>query len=59
MCAVGQICARKGLLELIYALRQIVAQAPHMHLAIVGKVVFRHEEEYLDALRAGVKVVGD
>ena len=58
VCAVGQICARKGLLELIDALRRIIEQAPHMHLAIVGKVVFRHEEEYLDALRAAVKVSG-
>ena len=58
VCAVGQICARKGLLELIYALRYIVPQAPHMHLAIVGKVVFRHEEEYLDALRATSRVLG-
>lgn len=58
VCAVGQICARKGLLELIYALRQIVSQAPHMHLAIVGKVVFRHEEEYLDALRAASRLLG-
>lgn len=52
VCAVGQICARKGLLELIDALRRIQLQAPRMHLAIVGKVVFRHEEEYLNALHA-------
>jgi glycosyltransferase involved in cell wall biosynthesis len=29
-----------------------------MHLAIAGKVVFRHEEKYLDALRAAVMVSG-
>lgn len=52
VCAIGQICARKGLLELVGALRRISAQAPEMHLAIVGKVVFRHEEAYLDALLA-------
>ncbi len=55
VCAVGQICARKGLLELIEAFRQILPEAPHMHLAIVGKVVFQHEEQYLDALYAAVK----
>ena len=58
VCAIGQICARKGLLESIYALRHIVPQAPHIHLAIVGKVVFRHEEEYLDALRSTSRVLG-
>lgn len=58
VCAVGQICARKGLLELIDALRQIHRQAPDMHLAIVGRVVFRHEEQYLQALHAAVAAAG-
>jgi L-malate glycosyltransferase len=58
VCAIGQICARKGLLELIDALRQVYAQAPHMHLAIVGSVVFSHEESYLQALHAAVKAAG-
>jgi L-malate glycosyltransferase len=52
VCAVGQICRRKGLLELVNAFKEIHTQAPDMHLAIVGKVVFRHEDTYLDALRA-------
>ena len=50
VCAVGQICARKGLLELIDALARIRYQARSIHLAVVGKVVFRHEEEYLKCL---------
>jgi len=54
VCAVGQICARKGLLELVDALGRIRNEAPHMHLAIVGKVVFPHEGVYLEALRAAV-----
>ncbi|HTB98331.1 MAG TPA: glycosyltransferase family 4 protein [Terracidiphilus sp.] len=58
VCAVGQICARKGLRELVEAFRQMQAQAPRMHLAIVGKVVFRHEEEYLQALQRDVQVSG-
>jgi glycosyltransferase involved in cell wall biosynthesis len=58
VCAVGQICERKGLLELIDALRRIRAKVPQMHLAIVGRVVFRHEEGYLEALRVAVKSWG-
>ncbi len=50
VCAVGQICVRKGLFELIDALSRIRHEAPHIHLAIVGKVVFPHEEEYLKTL---------
>ena len=52
VCAVGQICRRKGLLELVNAFKAIQTQVPDMHLAIVGKVVFRHEGAYFDALRA-------
>ncbi|HEX4029452.1 MAG TPA: glycosyltransferase family 4 protein [Terracidiphilus sp.] len=55
VCAVGQICARKGLLELLDAFRQVHSQAPRMHLAIVGRVVFRHEEDYLQALHEAAK----
>lgn len=58
VCAVGQICKRKGLLELIGAFRQVHPQAPHMHLAIIGKVVFQHEEEYLAALHAAANESG-
>lgn len=58
VCAVGQICERKGLFELIDALRRIHVQTPQMHLAIVGKVVFQHEEGYLQALRGAVKSWG-
>ena len=58
VCAVGQICRRKGLLELLNAFKQIHTQAPDMHLAIVGKVVFRHEETYLDALRSAAREPG-
>ncbi len=58
VCAVGQICIRKGLLELVGAFRQIHPQAPHMHLAIIGKVVFQHEEEYLEALHAAANESG-
>lgn len=52
VCAIGQICARKGLLELIGALGRIRHQGPSIHLTIVGQVVFRHEEEYLKTLHA-------
>lgn len=58
VCAVGQICERKGLLELLDALRRIRMRVPHVHLAIVGKVVFRHEESYLRRLRDSVKSWG-
>lgn len=58
VCAIGQICARKGLLELVDALRRVHIQAPHIHLAIVGRVVFSHEERYLQALHAAVKAGG-
>jgi L-malate glycosyltransferase len=51
ICAVGQICARKGLLELITAFGMARSQAPHMHLVIAGGVVFEHEKEYLYLLR--------
>ena len=51
ICAVGQVCARKGLLELIQALEMARAQSPHMHLVIAGRVVFEHEKEYLYLLR--------
>ena len=50
ICAVGQICARKGLLELLEAFSQIYDETPDIHLAIVGKPVFAHEETYLKKL---------
>ncbi len=50
VCAVGQICARKGLLELIEAFTTAHAQAPELHLMIAGSVVFEHERPYLDRL---------
>ena len=51
VCAVGQICERKGLRELIDAFERICKGAPQMHLAIVGAVVFKHEESYYNTLR--------
>ncbi len=51
VCVVGQICERKGLRELIDAFQRICKSAPQMHLAIVGTVVFKHEERYFQALR--------
>jgi L-malate glycosyltransferase len=50
VCAVGQICARKGLRELVKAFDHIHRTASHMHLAIVGRPVFQHEERYRNAL---------
>ena len=50
ICAVGQICARKGLLELLSAFMQIHALAPQMQIVIAGKVVFPHEEKYFQSL---------
>ena len=56
ICAVGQICARKGLLELLQAFEEIHGAVPQMHLAIAGKVVFVHEEKYFESL---LRAVGD
>ena len=58
VCAVGQICARKGLLELLDAFEEICASAPHMHLAIAGKVVFLHEQRYFESLLRAVAEPG-
>lgn len=58
VCAVGQICARKGLRELLEAFSKIYERAPHMHLAIVGRVVFPHEEKYLESLARYVGISG-
>ena len=55
-CAIGQICERKGLLELIEAFRQVRAAAPQVHLAIVGSVVFQHERDYSGLLYAAARV---
>jgi len=54
ICAVGQICARKGVKEVIYAIERIRRRNPGMHLAIVGNAVFAHEEEYRDSLLLAV-----
>jgi len=51
ICAVGQICARKGLLELVDAVAKARAHAPQIHLVIAGSVVFEHEKGYFDLLR--------
>ncbi len=58
VCAVGQICARKGLLELLDAFEQTGKSAPRMHLAIAGKVVFVHEERYFESLLRAVAEPG-
>jgi L-malate glycosyltransferase len=58
VCAVGQICARKGLLELLDAFEQMYAAAPGMHLVIAGKVVFVHEEKYFGSLLRAVAEPG-
>jgi L-malate glycosyltransferase len=50
VCAVGQVCARKGLRELLDAFSAIHADAPHIHLAIVGRPLFKHDERYLQEL---------
>jgi glycosyltransferase involved in cell wall biosynthesis len=50
ICAVGQICARKGLRELLEAFKAMGKKAPHAHLAIVGTAVFDHEQDYRDSL---------
>lgn len=58
VCAVGQICARKGLIELLQAFAQSYANAPQMHIAIVGKVVFAHEKAYEERLLRYVAQAG-
>lgn len=50
VCSVGQICERKGLRELITAFSAICGKVPHMHLALVGRVVFPHEQKYRSTL---------
>ena len=52
VCAVGQVCARKGLLELVQAFEQAHSKAPKMHLVIAGSVVFEHEREYFNRLQS-------
>jgi glycosyltransferase involved in cell wall biosynthesis len=51
ICAVGQICARKGLLELLDAFTTAHEQAPNIHLVIAGCVVFEHERGYFNLVR--------
>ena len=58
ICAVGQICARKGLRKLIEVFATIHPIAPHAHLAIVGKAVFAHEQEYRDELVRMAEALG-
>jgi L-malate glycosyltransferase len=58
VCALGQICARKGLRELIHAFSRISGEAPQAHLAIVGRAVFPHEEAYRDSLLEAVAALG-
>jgi glycosyltransferase involved in cell wall biosynthesis len=50
ICAVGQICQRKGLRELLEAFKAMGKKTPHAHLAIVGTAVFDHEHDYRDSL---------
>lgn len=50
VCAIGQICERKGLREMVEAFQQISKSSPHMHLVIVGTVVFKHEQRYFQGL---------
>jgi L-malate glycosyltransferase len=52
ICAVGQICARKGLLELLEAFAIALKQSPNLHLVIAGSVVFEHEKGYFNLLHA-------
>jgi glycosyltransferase involved in cell wall biosynthesis len=58
VCAVGQICARKGLLELVEVIKQIHKDVPQLHLAMVGRAVFKHEEDYLRTLQEAVAASG-
>ncbi len=58
ICAVGQICARKGLRELVDAFSRIYDLAPQVHLAIVGRTVFAHEAAYRDSLAEMVSRMG-
>lgn len=58
VCAIGQICARKGLLELLSGFHRISEQAPQMHLVFVGAAVFQHEEKYQESLIAAAAAPG-
>jgi glycosyltransferase involved in cell wall biosynthesis len=56
VCAVGQVCERKGLLELVQAFGQAHTMAPDMHLVLAGSVVFEHERDYFNRVRAAASV---
>ena len=58
VCSVGQICARKGLLELLDAFSRIHTRSPQMHFALVGSVVFQHEEKYREELELAADASG-
>lgn len=58
ICAIGQICERKGLLGLVDAVRRSLVEVPNIHLAIVGRVIFQHEAGYLDNLLDAVRAWG-
>jgi len=51
VCAIGQICERKGLIELVAAFEKACAERPQMHLVIAGNVAFEHERNYFNVLR--------
>jgi glycosyltransferase involved in cell wall biosynthesis len=55
VCAVGQICARKGLIELVQAVEIAHAEAPELRLVIAGSVVFEHEKEYFRRLQSATQ----
>jgi glycosyltransferase involved in cell wall biosynthesis len=57
-CAVGQVCPRKGLRELIEAFASIQADVPYLHIAIVGRPVFAHDEAYCNQLIAMTTAYG-
>jgi glycosyltransferase involved in cell wall biosynthesis len=58
VCSVGQICARKGLRELLDAFSRIHTRSPQMHFAVIGSVVFRHEEKYREGLELAADASG-
>lgn len=58
VCAVGQICERKGLRELVEAFAHCDTASPPMHLAFAGKPLFAHDQRYYEELLVQVKAAG-
>jgi glycosyltransferase involved in cell wall biosynthesis len=55
---VGQLTPRKGQLELIEAVAEVVKQIPNAVLLIAGEALFNRDEEYGEALKRTASALG-